>query len=296
VGIALLAAAMLGWAVRPRSTNAPRLAAVATIAVVGCVPWLAHPYRLTGHPVYWGSSSGLSLFWMSPTQPGETGQWHEPSTVARDPALAAFRPLFRRLETLDPVHSDRELRRRAIANIRARPAHYARNVAANAGRLFFSIPMRPRRSLTRIGANVLFNSLLLVAVGWSAVLLWHRRPWCRRRPRPSHCSLPSLSPFTFRPRLRRACSCPSSLRSCGSWPKPSPRGRAPPRASSQAVTSSRLADREEIRLIVDRCPSLRVLRPAPNHERSSGEPETQVPLKCQLRRRHASIAAYQASA
>jgi hypothetical protein len=175
VAIVLLAAATLWWVVRRRSVTASRLMMVAAVAVVACVPWLAYTYRLTGHPVYWGTSSGLSLFWMSPTQPGETGQWHEPSTVARDPALAAVRPLFRRLETLDPVRSDRELRRQAIANIRARPAQYVRNLVANAGRLFFSIPMRPRRSLTRIGANVLFNSLLLVAVGWSAVLLWHRR-------------------------------------------------------------------------------------------------------------------------
>ena len=175
VAILLLGAALAACAVRRNSAVARRLVVVGAVAVAGCVPWLAYTYHLTGKPLYWGTSSGLSLFWMSPTQPGETGQWHEPADVFTDPALAAFRPLFARLRTLDPVASDQALRERAAANIRARPATYARNVAANVTRLFFAVPMRPRLSAVRIGANVLFNGPLLLAVGWAAGVLWPRR-------------------------------------------------------------------------------------------------------------------------
>jgi len=57
--------------------------------VAAWVPWLTYTHNLNGQPLYWGSSSGLSPFWMSPTRPGETGQWHEQADVFHDSALAA---------------------------------------------------------------------------------------------------------------------------------------------------------------------------------------------------------------
>lgn len=175
VAIALLALAIVNWAVRGRRPASARLVVVPAVAVALCLPWLAETDHLTGRPMYWGTSSGISLYWMSPTAPGETGQWHSPGDVARQPALRAFRPLFGRLRTLDPVASDLALRRHALADARARPAAYARNLAANAGRLLFAVPMRPRLSLRRIGTDVVFNLGLLVAVGWAARLGWRRR-------------------------------------------------------------------------------------------------------------------------
>ena len=174
VTIVLLAAALACAARRPSATTR-RLVAVAAVAVVACVPWLTFTYHLTGQPLYWGTSSGLSLFWMSPTVPGETGQWHEPRDVPRDPALAALRPLFLRLEEVDPVRSDRLLRQQAIENIRARPAQYARNLVANASRLVFSAPMRPSLGPLSIATYGVFNVLLLAGAGWAAAVLWRRR-------------------------------------------------------------------------------------------------------------------------
>jgi hypothetical protein len=107
--------------------------------------------------------------------PGETGSWHEPSSVFTDPALAPLRPLFARARRLDPVASDRLLRERATANIRSRPATYARNVAANTARLFFAALMRPGLSVTRIAVNVLFNGALLAGLAWAVVLARRRR-------------------------------------------------------------------------------------------------------------------------
>jgi 4-amino-4-deoxy-L-arabinose transferase-like glycosyltransferase len=175
VALALLAAGLVVLATRRRNATGRRAVAVAAVAVVACVPWLAYTYHLTGQPLYWGTSSGLSLFWMSPTVPGETGQWHEPSEVPADPALAAYAPLFRRLETVDPVRSDRILRDRAFTNIRARPELYARNLVANVGRLVFSAPMRPSLGPLSIATYGLFNVALLAGAAWGAAVLWRRR-------------------------------------------------------------------------------------------------------------------------
>jgi 4-amino-4-deoxy-L-arabinose transferase-like glycosyltransferase len=174
VAVALLALAAARWAVR-RGPRQRRLVAAAAVAVIACVPWLAYTHSVTGQPVYWGASSGLSLFWMSPTLPGETGQWHSPVRVFRDPALAPYRPLFRRLDEVHPLESDLVLRRRALANIRARPALYARNVAANASRLLFWAPVRSRHSVAGRVVLVVCNGLLLAGGAWAAVVLWRRR-------------------------------------------------------------------------------------------------------------------------
>jgi 4-amino-4-deoxy-L-arabinose transferase-like glycosyltransferase len=201
VALALLALAAAWWAIR-RPPAAARLAAVAAVAVVACLPWLAYTHHLSGQALYWGSSAGLSLFWMSPTLPGETGQWHSPVRVYRDPALAAYRPLFHRLDRVHPLRSDLELRRRAVANVRARPGVYARNLAANVSRLFFSVPARSSRSAVELGSLLAFNGALVLGVAWAAPALLRRRG--------SHALPPETVPFALLAVLAIAVHVPPS--------------------------------------------------------------------------------------
>jgi hypothetical protein len=175
VALGLLAVAALTAVVRRHGRVARRSAVVAAVAVAACLPWLSFTYHQTGKVLYWGTASGLSLFWMSPTLPGETGQWHGPRAVMRDPALAAYRPLFRELRALDPVAADARLKALAIRHIRARPLAYARNLAANASRLAFSVPMRPGITPVGVALYVAFNTLLLGGAAWAAAVLWRRR-------------------------------------------------------------------------------------------------------------------------
>ena len=174
--MALVGSAAVWWLARPaRRQDAARLALVAGVALLACVPWLAYTWNASGKPLYWSASSGLSLFWMSPTVPGETGQWHSPLRVYRDPALSPYRPLFHRLDEVHPLESDRVLRRLAVQNIRERPLTYARNVAANTGRLFFWVPNRSNRSNAAVALLVVFNGALLLALAAAARALWRRR-------------------------------------------------------------------------------------------------------------------------
>jgi hypothetical protein len=176
VTLALLAMAFAWWLRHRHGVVASRALAVAAIAAAACMPWLVYTHAKTGQVLYWSSSSGLSMFWMSPTLPGETGQWHSPVRVYRDPALAPYRPLFRRLDRVPPLQSDRELRRHAAANIRADPLRYGRNLAANVSRLLFSVPARRHVSPVALAELVLFNGSLIVAVAWAARVLWRRHP------------------------------------------------------------------------------------------------------------------------
>jgi 4-amino-4-deoxy-L-arabinose transferase-like glycosyltransferase len=202
VALGLLALAPAWWAIRRRPPAAARLAAVAAVAVAACLPWLAYTQHLSGQALYWTSSAGLSLFWMSPTLPGETGQWHSPVRVYRDPALAAYRPLFRRLDRVHPLDSDLELRRRAIANVRARPGAYARNLAANVSRLLFSVPARSSRSAVQLGSLLIFNGALVLGLAWAARALLRR---CR-----SHALPPETVPFALLAVLAVAVHVPPS--------------------------------------------------------------------------------------
>jgi 4-amino-4-deoxy-L-arabinose transferase-like glycosyltransferase len=175
VVLALLGLALAACAVRRGRPRGRRAAAVAAAAALACVPWLGYTERVTGQVLYWGSSSGLSLFWMSPTLPGETGQWHSPVRVHHDPALAPYRPLFRRLDEVHPLESDRTLRRLALGNIRARPAAYARNLAANAARLLVFVPTRPAQAPAEVAMYAFGNGTLLAGLAWACPVLWRRR-------------------------------------------------------------------------------------------------------------------------
>jgi 4-amino-4-deoxy-L-arabinose transferase-like glycosyltransferase len=202
VVLGLLAVAAAWWAIRGRPPVAARLAVVAAVAVAGCLPWLAYTQHVSGQALYWSSSAGLSLFWMSPTLPGETGQWHSPVRVYRDPALAAYRPMFHRLDRVHPLESDLELRRRAIGNVRARPGVYARNLAANVSRLLFSVPARSGRSAVELGVLVVFNGALVLGLACAARSLLRRRR--------SHALPPETLPFALLAVLAIAVHVPPS--------------------------------------------------------------------------------------
>lgn len=172
----VVALALLRW-VRggERAPVARRLAVCGIVGLALCVPWLAYTQSVTGKLLYWGNSAGLSLFWMSPTVRGETGEWHPARHVMRDPALRAERPFFRHLRTLPPLEQDLALRRRALENIGADPVRYLRNLAANASRLPFLVPMRYGYPPWLVAGAIGCNALLLGALGRAAVRLRRRR-------------------------------------------------------------------------------------------------------------------------
>ncbi len=167
----VLLLALLGtaaWACAQRQSAAPRrFATVIAVALAVCTPWLALTYAKTGRPLYWATSGGLSLYWMSTADRAELGDWHALHTVFRDPRLARHRPFFRRLERLGAPARDATLQRVATRNIAAHPVAYAKRLAANSTRLWLGLPYSFSGGLGPAwGLYATFGGALLALLGW----------------------------------------------------------------------------------------------------------------------------------
>jgi hypothetical protein len=115
-------------------------ALVFAFALMCCVPYLSYTYHLTRKPFYWGSSGGMSLYWMSTPYPNESGSWFSFRAVNELPELAPHRKFFATLKSLSDVERDDAFKKQAVSNIRQHPLKYLANWMANMGRLLFSYP------------------------------------------------------------------------------------------------------------------------------------------------------------
>jgi hypothetical protein len=174
VGLLALAGPAL-IARRYRAAVTPSALACA-VALLVCVPWLAYTYSKTHVPFYWSAASGESLYWMSSTAPGETGSWEQAGAVFTNEHLAGHRALFRRLDAMPQLQSERELTSIAIHNIAHHPGVYARHLVDNAGRMFLGIPFSFQGgTLSNLAFYGLPNAVLLVCLVWSVWQLRRRR-------------------------------------------------------------------------------------------------------------------------
>ncbi len=140
VVLALVVAAG-AWTLGRRHRAVPRrLLAVALVALTCCFPWLAYTEHVTGKLPYWGNSGGESLFWMSQPEMDQLGDWHSVHSVESDPSLARYRPLYARLDQLQPLQRDEAFTRIAEHNAYAHPAKYVLNLAANVSRMVLGFP------------------------------------------------------------------------------------------------------------------------------------------------------------
>jgi hypothetical protein len=130
----------LGLLVWRRTTALRNALLVFVLALIWCVPYLLYTHSLTGRTFYWGTSGGMSLYWMSTPYPTESGSWFSVTEVKEKPELAPHREFFASLEGLSDVERDSAFKKQAIYNITHHPGKYAANWAANVGRLLFSYP------------------------------------------------------------------------------------------------------------------------------------------------------------
>jgi hypothetical protein len=147
------------------------------LALLLCSPYLLYTYRVTGRVLYWGTSGGLSLYWMSSPYPGELGDWFSEADMRDDPRLNPnHRAVYASIDGLDQVQADDVLRQLAVEQITAHPGKFALNWIDNAGRLILNYPYSFSsfnvRSLIVGVLNAPAVSLAAVALG---LLLLHRR-------------------------------------------------------------------------------------------------------------------------
>lgn len=110
------------------------------LALTICLPYLKYTYFVTGKIFYWGTSGGMSLYWMSTPYEDEWGSWFSSKDVQEDPKLARHREFFDKIAGFSEVERDAEFKKQAIYNIIHHPTKYFVNWIANIGRLLFSYP------------------------------------------------------------------------------------------------------------------------------------------------------------
>ena len=130
----------LGWYVFKREARYARTSGIFLLALIFCVPYLLYTYSVTNKVFYWGTSGGMSLYWMSTPHEEELGDWFIDYQVAGMPELARHRAFFDKIAKLPEVEQDAEYRKQAIYNITHYPKKYIKNWVANVGRLLFSYP------------------------------------------------------------------------------------------------------------------------------------------------------------
>ncbi|MGI9147659.1 MAG: hypothetical protein ACR2IK_14075 [Chloroflexota bacterium] len=173
--VASLATSLALLALRRRSAYG-RWAAAFGLALLLCCPYLLYTYSVTGRPLYWGTSGGLSLYWMSSPYPGELGDWFPIDAMKNDPRLAPnHAAVYARIQNLNELDRDDVLRAAAIENIASHPAKYAFNWIDNLGRLVLNFPYTGTPFNLRSVAVALMNAPVLVLLAWSIVLMARRR-------------------------------------------------------------------------------------------------------------------------
>src|SRR6266511_3109684 len=110
------------------------------IALVCCLPYLLYNYSLTNKIFYWGTSGGMSIYWMSTPYKNEWGSWFSSENVQKLPELAQHREFLDEISGLSEVEMDSAFKRKAVYNITHFPRKYLVNWMANIGRLLFSYP------------------------------------------------------------------------------------------------------------------------------------------------------------
>ena len=149
--------------------------AVHALALVLCLPWLAHTYSATHKVFYWSSSGGSSLYWMASPYAGQLGDWHARNEVFSNPGLAQNRPEFTKLRGLGQAEADDVLRHDALHLIREHPVHYARNIANNLSRIWFNLPYSFTPEHVGVLVYVVPDALLLAGLLASGAVLWVTR-------------------------------------------------------------------------------------------------------------------------
>jgi 4-amino-4-deoxy-L-arabinose transferase-like glycosyltransferase len=175
---AALVAAALAYLVR-REDRRRRVLLVPALAFALCLPWLGYTYSVTHHPLYWGSSGAMSLYWMSSPADRDVGDWHGASDVFHDANLASHRPYFRSLIGLDLDAQNRSLEHHALDNVRRHPFKFTQNVADNISRMWLNAPYSFKSArLTSVGYALpnLLMLLGLLAAAFNALRRGSDRP------------------------------------------------------------------------------------------------------------------------
>lgn len=145
-----------------------------------CVPYLVVTLTQTGRVFYWGTSGGMSLYWMSTPYKNELGDWFSYEDVINRQELIQHRDFFKEIFDLPADERDEAFKAKAVENIMQNPIKYMFNWVANIGRLFFSYPFSytPQKLSTYyyLLPNMFIFVLLVISI-YPAILRYRSIPF-----------------------------------------------------------------------------------------------------------------------
>ncbi|MGA2506545.1 MAG: hypothetical protein ABSF80_03610 [Chitinispirillaceae bacterium] len=174
-GYVLLAGALLFFSLSLWRSRFRKMCFIYLFGLLWCIPYLLYTYSITGKVFYWGTSGGLSLYWMSSPYKEELGDWISPYEVPNRPELARHREFFNAVSALTEVKRDNAFKRQGMDNIKHHPRKFIVNWAANVGRLLFSYPFSYTQQKLSTYFYILPNIFIVVLFVLSCIPAFLRR-------------------------------------------------------------------------------------------------------------------------
>jgi 4-amino-4-deoxy-L-arabinose transferase-like glycosyltransferase len=129
-------------------------------SIITISPYLYYTYQLTGKYFYWGTSGGLTLYWMSSPYAEEYGDFIKMAIGE----ISLFQTLkYEELPAKLGVVQDQQFKKMAIMNIKAHPIKYIKNILSNSMRMIFNFPYSYRENRLNLKL-IICNSILLLFV------------------------------------------------------------------------------------------------------------------------------------
>jgi len=181
VFVALLLIFTVGYLINQQSTH-KLFFNICFFSLLISTPYLYYTYQKTGKFFYWGTSGGMTLYWMSSPYPEEYGDFinfffkpskdetknqlykmrHEQNIKRAIGNITIFEKInYEKLPAILGVQQDQQFKRLAIRNIRENPSKYLKNCLFNISRMLFNLPYSYRNNQINM-KYLICNSILLL--------------------------------------------------------------------------------------------------------------------------------------
>ena len=173
----LLGSALL-WIVNRKNPNYRKVVTIFLIALATSAPYLIYTYHISHRVLYWGTTGGENLYWMSTPFKGEYGSWVQypidanikknTFSGAEDSILSNHQKELTEIFKFKGVERDDAYKRIAINNIKSHPVKFIKNCISNIGRLLFNYPysytLQKNATLLRLPLSGILTVLMMICI------------------------------------------------------------------------------------------------------------------------------------
>ncbi len=190
--LCLLGGSAVLWILNKKNINYRKSFFILFISFFTAVPYLIYTYHLTDRLLYWGTSGGTNLYWMSTPYEGEYGDWiyipqfpssetkagienktNNPINIesrnnfipgSQDSIKVHHEKDFEEIYKYTGVKRDDAYKKYVFANIKSHPIKYIENCFSNLGRMFFNYPYSYTYQKPGTLLRLPFNGIIAVLI------------------------------------------------------------------------------------------------------------------------------------